>query len=86
MQMCMLTKERDKRSRQGLMRYRRKTDSCLSSLLNAVLWNCLNCVGRGRKPSARKKLGRCDFQESSGQGKSHFQDVLSKCKTEDSNL
>lgn len=49
------------------------------------------CVGHRREPSASKKLGKYDFQESSGQGKScehgsHFQDVLSKYEIEDLNL
>lgn len=43
MQKCMLKKER-KPSRWAPTGYR-KVDSCLSSLLTAVLWNCLTVLG-----------------------------------------
>lgn len=47
MPMSMLMKDRDKAkgSRPGLTRDRRRIGSCLSSLLNAVLWNHLPVLG-----------------------------------------
>lgn len=45
MQMCMLMKERDKVIKARTDWCRKKTDSCLSSFLNAVLWNCLTVLG-----------------------------------------
>lgn len=86
MQMCVLMKERDKaiKTRADWVQEEEQllfvfTPTC-SSLESPY------CVACGRKPSASEKLGGCDFQESSGQGKPCFQDVLSESKTEDSNL
>lgn len=44
MQMCMLMKERDKAIKTRADWCRKKTDSCLSAFLNAVLWNCLTVL------------------------------------------
>lgn len=45
MQVCVLMKERENAIKTRPHWYRKKTDSCLCSLLNAVLWNCRTVSG-----------------------------------------
>lgn len=51
MQMSVLMKEREKAIETRTNWYRKKTDPCLCSLLNAVLWNRLTVSGiEGKEP------------------------------------
>lgn len=45
MQICVSKKERDKMIKTRTDWHRKKTDSCLSTFLNAVLWNRLIVLG-----------------------------------------
>lgn len=56
MQMCMLMKERDKVIKTRTDWCREKIDSCLSSFLNAVLWNHLIVLGIERSHQLVRNL------------------------------